>query len=377
MKIAFLTSMSGVPWGGSEELWSATASEALAAGHQVLASVYRWPEIPRPLQRLGELGAGIDLRPRSSRIRRSALLTGLLRPFSALKAFDPDVVCVSQGGTYDVGKRGEFAALWRQQRAGGWPYVILCQCEQPAPNQRVQARVRGVFSRAAAVGFLGESLQRLSERDLGYPIPAGRSLQNPFNFGEPKRLPWPRGDCLKLLFVGRLEPVKGVHLILEALSRPVWQARDWRLTVAGEGSQIASLVAQAQAAGIAERVEFRGYARDVLGLWPEHEVLLLPSEAEGLPLVMLEAMLCARPVLATRVGCIADWVEDGRSGFLIERPDTSALEAALERVWNQRAQLEALGLQAFDRAMQLRDPAPAVTLLRCLTAAATGRRSSE
>jgi L-malate glycosyltransferase len=373
VKIAFITSMAGVPWGGSEQLWAATAIEALAAGHDVLISVYRWPTRPPPLERLRELGAQIDLRPRSSRIRRSALLTGILRPFDRLKAFEPDVVCVSQGGTYDIGKRGEFASLWRLQRAQGWPYVIACQCEQPRPKSKVAARALRVFERAAVVAFLGRSLQQRTELDLCQPIAAARLIQNPLTFAEPQRLPWPPGPTLRLLFVGRLEPIKGVHLLLEALSGPTWRRRDWQLTIAGEGTQRARLEAQSRAAGIDTRLVFCGFVSDVSALWTTHALLVLPSLAEGMPLVMLEAMLCARPVVATRVGCIADWVEDGRSGYLIERPDSAAIAAALERMWSQRAQLEAIGLGAFERANQLRDPAPTTTLLRYLTSAAEGR----
>ncbi len=373
MKVAFLTTMARTPWGGSEELWSAAAAEALAAGHEVMASVYRWPARPERLERLRVAGAHLDLRSHSSRYRKSSLLTWIRDPFAALAAFDPDVVCVSQGGTYDVGKRGEMAALWRRQRAQSWPYVILCQCEQDLPALRVGARVAPVFAGAAAVGFLGDRLRRASEGHLGVPIPAGRVIQNPFTIGAPEVLPWPAGPTLRLLFVGRLEPVKGAHLIVDVLSSPPWRDRDWRLTVAGDGPQRSDLAARIRASGLSDRMDLPGFVSDVRTLWRDHHVLILPSRAEGLPLVMIEAMLCARPVVATPVGSVADWLEDGVSGFLIVRPDAAALAETLERLWAGRGELQRMGRAAHDRAFRIRDPHPARTLLCWLEAAAAGR----
>jgi glycosyltransferase involved in cell wall biosynthesis len=366
MRIAFLSTMSRLPWGGSEELWRAAAAEALAAGHEVLASAYRWPDLPAPLARLRDAGARIDLRPRSRRYRRSAILTWIRDPFAAVARFDPDVVCVSQGGTFDIGRRGEMATLWRGCAARGWPYVILCQCEQDPPAPAIRKRCARVVAGAAAVGFLGARPQREAERQLGLPIPAGRTIQNPFTLGAPGILPWPDGPPLRLLFAGRLEPVKGVHLIVEALAGPAWRTRDWRLTIAGDGSQREALAALARSRGIADRVAFPGFIPDIGRAWRNHHALVLPSRAEGLPLVMIEAMLCGRPVVATPAGSVGEWVEDGSGGFLVARPDAPALAEALERLWTRRADLEAMGRAAYDHAARRRDPNPARTLLRWL-----------
>jgi len=373
MRIAFLTTQPRVPWGGCEELWSAAAAAALAAGHQVLASVYRWPDLPGPLDRLRAAGARIDLRPHFSRYRRSTLLTWLRDPFAALTAFDPDVVCVSQGGTYDIGKPGEQAALWRARSRRGWPYVVICQCEQDPPAPRNRDRVRRVFAAAAAVGFLGDRLHRTAEDHLGGPIPAGRVIQNPFTIGSPGVLPWPPGATLRLLFVGRLDPAKGAHLIVEALARQPWRDRDWRLTVAGAGPQRGELAARIRAAGLADRIDLPGFVDDVRGLWRDHHALILPSRAEGLPLAVIEAVLCGRPVAATPAGSVADWVEEGRSGFLIARPDAAAVDDALEILWERRDDLQRMGQAACDRALRLRDPDPGRTLLGWLEAAAAAR----
>ena len=95
----------------------------------------------------------------------------------------------------------------------------------------------------------------------------------------------------------------------------------------------------------------------------DHHVFLLPSRAEGVPNAMLEAMLCGRPVIVSNVGGIAEWVQDGESGYVLPRADLASLQSAMDRCWNNRDQLERMGRTAFERTLAKRDANPAATLL--------------
>src|SRR5687767_4265121 len=135
MRIAFITTMATAPWGGSEALWAATASRALDAGHQVFVSVYDWADLPPAVAELQARGAQVHRRKVSRRWRRSGILMRLFYPFRALHDFNPDVVLINQGSTYDISRGKEFTrlrdALIRDAR---WPFVLLCHCEQNAPS---------------------------------------------------------------------------------------------------------------------------------------------------------------------------------------------------------------------------------------------------
>jgi hypothetical protein len=86
--------------------------------------------------------------------------------------------------------------------------------------------------------------------------------------------------------------------------------------------------------------------------------LVLPSRAEGLPLPLVEAMMCGRPVVVTSVGGNAEVVEEGVTGFLAA-PDENSLDAALEKAWARRADLSEMGRLASVRIRELVQADPA------------------
>jgi glycosyltransferase involved in cell wall biosynthesis len=84
----------------------------------------------------------------------------------------------------------------------------------------------------------------------------------------------------------------------------------------------------------------------------------MPSRFEGLPLAMVEAMLCSRPIVATDIAGHAEIVEDGVTGFLADAPTPRALAAALERFWARRTEAEEIGKAGHRRIQQLVPPDP-------------------
>ncbi len=129
----------------------------------------------------------------------------------------------------------------------------------------------------------------------------------------------------RLLFVGRLTPVKGVRLLLEALERAGATRQDITLDIIGDGEDRAHL--EALAAPMGGRVRFLGYRsqEEVAAALARADVLVLPSFAEGLPVVLMEALAAATPVICSQVAGVAELVEDGRSGFLVPAGDVATL----------------------------------------------------
>lgn len=368
MRLAFLTTMTTAPWGGSEALWAETVHRALDAGHEVFVSVYDWPSVQPPVARLIERGALVHRRKLSRRWRRSGILMRLFNPFRALRAFRPDAVLISQGGTYDISRGKEFKQLRRALlETDRWPFILLCHCEQDPPRRsKSRERARQAFKAARIVGLLSEALQAKSERQLGISLSNARFFQNPLNITSRGPLPWPRSEPLSLAFVGRLDWIKGLDLAIEVLSSSEWLERAWRLDVYGKGELEEKLKSQVSALGLSDRICFRGFADDMDSVWREHHALLLPSRAEGVPNSMLEAMLCGRPVVVSDVGGISAWVRDGETGYVLPEPSVPALAAAMERLWQNAERLEAMGSAAYRHTLEQRDPDPALSLLRWL-----------
>jgi glycosyltransferase involved in cell wall biosynthesis len=135
---------------------------------------------------------------------------------------------------------------------------------------------------------------------------------------------------LHLVFVGRLAPVKGLRVLVEALAAR--NGGDVRLTVVGDGPERAAL--EAMAAPLGEKVRFTGFRsqEEVAAILATAHGFILPSFAEGVPVVLMEALAAGLPVIATRITGVPELVEDGVSGFLVTPGDPAALRDAIERL---------------------------------------------
>lgn len=151
----------------------------------------------------------------------------------------------------------------------------------------------------------------------------------------------------RLLFLGRLVPVKGLPVLFEALAQPALKEREWTLTVVGDGERVhyEDLVAKH---GLTRRVRFTGWLhqdacrRELAAA----DVLVQPSFAEGLPMAVLEAMAHALPVVATPVGSVADAVTEGETGLIVPTGAPSALADALVRLIDDADLRRRLGTRA-------------------------------
>jgi glycosyltransferase involved in cell wall biosynthesis len=142
-------------------------------------------------------------------------------------------------------------------------------------------------------------------------------------FDQPRR----HGDGRRLLFVGRLSAVKGLPVLLEtiALLKPDYPGLT--LTLAGDGPDRAGLEQRAKDLGLADQIQFLGYQSQaqVRALLKETDVFVMASFAEGVPVVLMEAMAGGVPVVATAVAGVRELVEDGISGFLVSPGDAQSL----------------------------------------------------
>lgn len=152
-------------------------------------------------------------------------------------------------------------------------------------------------------------------------------------------------------FVGRLAEKKGVTVLLDAVAA----LPDRRLIIAGDGPEMAALVAKSAALDLEDRVEFLGHAdrSSVYELLGSCELLAIPSivgrdgDQEGTPVVLAEALALGVPVVASRLGGIADHLDD-ETGWLVEPGDHSALAAALDDAHRDPVERERRAATAFE-----------------------------
>lgn len=144
----------------------------------------------------------------------------------------------------------------------------------------------------------------------------------------------PGGNGKRVAFVGRLDPVKGALLLIEAMAEVLKVHPDATLTLAGDGPARAPAEARAAALGIAGAVRFAGFMTQgqVADLLANSDMLVLPSFAEGLPVVYMEALASRIPVVASRVAGVQELVEDGVTGYAVPPGDVATLVERIIRL---------------------------------------------
>lgn len=120
-----------------------------------------------------------------------------------------------------------------------------------------------------------------------------------------------------IAIVGRLAPIKNHELFLDVLGRLQAQGHPFTAFVIGDGARRVDLMRRAADQGLADRVLFTGWIRDLAPAYHAIDYVFLTSRNEGTPVALIEAMAAGRIVLATDVGGVKDVVRDGTNGFLV------------------------------------------------------------
>jgi glycosyltransferase involved in cell wall biosynthesis len=152
--------------------------------------------------------------------------------------------------------------------------------------------------------------------------------------------------------IGRLSIEKGFGFLLEAVAGLVAQGRDLRLVLLGHGDQHKKLKDMAAELGIEGRVLMPGYVDEAKNYLPLFQVFVMSSLTEGLPMVLLEAMLAGVPIVASRVGGIPDVLQDGLAGLLVEPGSAETLKLAIADVMARPLEAEGRVRAARQRVRQ-------------------------
>jgi glycosyltransferase involved in cell wall biosynthesis len=168
-----------------------------------------------------------------------------------------------------------------------------------------------------------------------------------------------RSGPLEVLNVAAMSPRKGQALLLDAVAALRSRGLDVRLTIVGDGPERAGLEARRAELGLAGHATFTGAVGhdEIHGHLRRADVFCLPSFAEGVPTVLMEAMASAVPVIATYIAGVPELVQDGHSGLLVSAGRADALAEAIERLADDpslRARLGAAGRKRVASAYELR-----------------------
>lgn len=252
-------------------------------------------------------------------------------------------------------------AAWAAARLTGRPFTFTARAwDIYPPDGLIGVKIRDaalVRTETAAnvrhlSAFAGGELDKFRVTYNGAPLRAERdaavAMQPPY----------------RLLAVGRFVRKKGFDQLLHAARLLADAGVDFRLTIAGDGLLRWSLKRLARRLKIAERVSFPGFVPHdaVAELFAASDVFIMPcvvapsSDRDGLPTVILEALLHRLPVVTTAVSGIPELIEDGVTGLLVGERDPAAIAAAVKRLVADRPAALAMAERGRARVHQQFDP---------------------
>jgi glycosyltransferase involved in cell wall biosynthesis len=308
------------------------------------------------LEYLGRFAEGLD---RAAQLHLAPKMTrwSMLHP-AALSAWfrslAPDVVHLHSGVWYKASLAARRASV---------PLVIHTEHGRHVPDPWSARMIDRIASRrtdwivAVSEAVAGQLRARVVARpERVIVIPNGIETAAFARTGDRARLrtEWGvRDDQIVIGSIGRLEPVKGFDVMLEAFARlrqAAAPAGTARLVIAGDGSQRGALEAQASRLGISEHVQLLGWRDDVHDLHAAFDLFTLSSRSEGMSISLLEAMSAGLCPVVTDVGGNAEVLGPELQGLLAGREEPAVLARAWEQVLSDPRQRAARASAAQARA---------------------------
>jgi len=341
MRVAFLNQAAGANWGGGEK-WTIEVARGLAdRGHSVIIYARFGSLLVSRARAIGlpviEVELGADYSP-----------TTIIRLRRLLKQFDPDSLVVHFNKDVRTGGVAAHSLGIAVLHANGFPIILN--------------KMRHRFSTRFTDLILTVS-HRIKEQYAGYGwIPDEKMVVVMNGVDLPDEPPIFTGSLLKgghgtppnevmplyAVFAGRLSNVKRIEDLLTVWERLPAESR-WQLVIVGAGNReeaIRERIAQPLLKG---RVHLFGFRDDANRLLGGADLVVLPSEEEGLPYMLLEAMAYKVPVAATPVGDVPILLDNGKAGWLLPVGAVDEWVARLNRLEEQPELLLAMGRAGYER----------------------------
>ncbi len=246
-------------------------------------------------------------------------------------------------------KRAHALSLWLPRGERRPKYIVTRRMDYPEPKNYYtrylyNRRVDGVvaISRSVVDCLLEAGVNRRSIRLIYSGI-------DPLPFRALSSAEQRANDSAVVAMLAVLEERKGHRFLLDAARVLKDRGRKIRYVFAGDGSHKSQIQRMVQTLGLRDEVSFLGFIKDVPRFLSSIDVLVLPSLFEGLGVAALEAMAAGKPVVATRVGGLAESIIDGETGFLVPPQDGIALADSIEKLVADPSMARAMGLKGAAR----------------------------
>ncbi|GAB5564469.1 MAG: hypothetical protein Wins2KO_15320 [Winogradskyella sp.] len=228
-------------------------------------------------------------------------------------------------------------------------YVLISQALNPGlwPSKLLREKMKLAYTKSVNNYFVSNDNLQMTEMQLGNSLHNAEVVINPFNvpFGKADYAELP--NKYHLAVVGRYHfSSKGQDVLLRVLMQEKWKQRNLVVNFYGSGDDEENLKAIIKNFDIGNAV-VHGYT-DTKMIWQQNQGLILTSRYEGLPIAIVEAMLCKRIVITTDVSGNAELLTDNINSFVAEAPMPKYVDNALERAWAKKDEWKKIGQQAYE-----------------------------
>jgi glycosyltransferase involved in cell wall biosynthesis len=358
------TTMPSNGWGGSEELWRELAIYCKAQNQDIKIIVKYTSEVNPKFENLKNLGFDIYfIKSKENRSILKKLIDKFVRwrnDFGNIpqeyyeflvyvNKFNPTHFLINQGGTFSFIEDELLLFTIKEVKS---KYILISHhnFEYFTYPHNYITKIKNHLSYISKFFFVSKRNYEVAVRQLASPINSEvYFVQNPCKVKLDFHVDYPNSDIIKVAFLGRLENRnKGLDLLIDALSHDCFKAFSWNLEIWGEGPDKEYLVELVDFYNLSDNINFKGYTNNVVDVWKENQMLLLPSHNEGSPLVILEAMMCSRACFVTDVGDNSEYVKHNINGFLIPSSTKKLIIENLMMAFLKHKEWENFGKRAFE-----------------------------
>jgi len=375
MKIAIFSLLKNNNWGGSENLWFQTALYALKEKHHVLAIIYERISNSNQIAELKQKGAEIIivkeiLTKKTDKIFNkffnSHYLDALSKPITKrIKSFNPSKILVNQPGNYDL-IFNELAYKILTDSNKRFSLIFHNYINQIDINDEELYKINYLINTTEDLFIVAKIQKVFLEKHLGRNIDCIKFTQNPLSLKKLEFIPYPKYEKLfKMAMVTTIDfEAKGLDKIISVLSKNKWRTRNFEIEIYGAGKDMETFEALLLDSCLNDKIKLMGHTNNIEEIWKKNQILIMSSNVDAAPSVLLEAMVCGRSCICTNVGFNDEWIKTNETGFISETTNLSDFEKIMELGWTNRRNWENFGIKCHKQVKDYINPQPEVSFFK-------------
>jgi len=346
--VLFISIMNSAAWGGSEEIWYKSALHLAGKKQKVGVCCFNWKGKEEKLHQLQKAGCKLYLLPGKSETRSLWGKYKLKKALHSIPFSEYNKVVLNQGGWKDVA-HGPFKKLYQKLP----PYVLLFHnydTLEKLKSNKIKLLHNWVQNAEKNIGDAGRIFSAIKS-NCNLDIPRNYVLFNPVTIQLPGgQTPFTSTaeDKLEFAVLAELDVKrKAQDVLIKTLAAEKWKTRNFTLNIYGNGNDKQILEKLIIDTGLSSKVFLKGFTKDVKEVLTNSHVVLQLTHLDAMPISVTEALAMSRAVIASDVGDMPLWINEGVNGWITEKVCIEEIDRVLENAWQQRNKLEEMGRESY------------------------------